>query len=192
MSMTNIVRPLCFTCFGSVRAMHDAEARDVRERRPHLLAVEHPLVAVAHRPRREAADVGARARLAEHLAPDLLAREERAEVAAASARRSRASRSSARTCRVRSGCARRAAARPRAVSLALTMFCSFGDRPSPPYPSGKCTHASPEVVLRAEHLGRASRSSGRARRGARRSGRQRAARRSRKVPRRIGGDSRST
>ena len=33
---------------------HDAEARDVRERRPHLLAVERPLVAVADRARREA------------------------------------------------------------------------------------------------------------------------------------------
>ena len=60
----------------------DAEARDVRERRPHLLAVDDPLVTVAHRARREARDVGARARLAEHLAPDLFAREQRAQVAA--------------------------------------------------------------------------------------------------------------
>ena len=36
-------------------------------------------------------------------------------------------------------------------------------------PSGKCTHARPEVVLRAEELGRRASSSGRARRGARRS-----------------------
>ena len=47
--------------------------RDVRERGPHLLAVDDPLVAVADRARRQAGDVGARAGLAEHLAPDLFA-----------------------------------------------------------------------------------------------------------------------
>ena len=39
-------------------------ARQVCERRPHLLAVDHPLVAVAHRARRQPGDVGSRARLA--------------------------------------------------------------------------------------------------------------------------------
>ena len=36
-------------------------------------------------------------------------------------------------------------------------FWSLGDTPSPPKPSGKCTHAEAGVVLRAEHLGRAGR-----------------------------------
>ena len=53
-----------------------APAREVRDRRPHLLAVHDPVVAVAHRARRETGHVGAGARLAEHLAPDLLARED--------------------------------------------------------------------------------------------------------------------
>ena len=48
-----------------------APARDVRERGPHLLAVDDPLVAVAHGAGREAGEVAARAGLAEELAPDL-------------------------------------------------------------------------------------------------------------------------
>ena len=64
---------------------------EVGERGPHLLAVDDPLVAVAHARVRQAGDVGAGAGLAEQLAPDLLAGEQRAQVAAASARRCRAS-----------------------------------------------------------------------------------------------------
>ena len=52
-------------------------ARDVRHARPDLLPVHDPLVAVAHRRRRERRDVGTGAGLAEHLAPDLFARERR-------------------------------------------------------------------------------------------------------------------
>ena len=55
----------------------------VGHRVPHLLAVDHPLVAVLHRPGAEAGQVGAGARLAEQLAPDLLAREHRAQQAVA-------------------------------------------------------------------------------------------------------------
>ena len=82
MSTTNIVMPLCFGCSGSVRTItmpkrarcasvvhtfwplttHSSPSRTVRVERP--------------------ADVGARAGLAEHLAPDLLAGEQRAQVAA--------------------------------------------------------------------------------------------------------------
>ena len=61
--------------------------RDVRERRPHLLAVDDPLVAVAHRARREPGDVGAGARLAEELAPDLLVASRAAGAAGASSPR---------------------------------------------------------------------------------------------------------
>ena len=42
---------------------------DVRERRPHLLPVHHPLVAVALRSRRQPGEVGAGAGFAEELAP---------------------------------------------------------------------------------------------------------------------------
>src|SRR5205823_1051497 len=56
-------------------------ARDVRERGPHLLSVHDPLVAVAHRTRREAGHVAAGAGFAEELAPDLFTGEERTQVA---------------------------------------------------------------------------------------------------------------
>src|SRR5262249_39367726 len=59
---------------------HDSEARDVGQRGPDLLAVDDPLVAVAHAAHRQAGDVGARAGLAEELAPNLFAREQRAQV----------------------------------------------------------------------------------------------------------------
>ena len=45
----------------------------VRARRPHLLAVDDPLVAVALGPRAQAGEVGAGAGLGEQLAPDLAA-----------------------------------------------------------------------------------------------------------------------
>ena len=57
------------------------EARRVGEGRPHLLAVEDPLVAVAHGPGGQAGHVGSGARLGEQLAPDLLAGEQRAQIA---------------------------------------------------------------------------------------------------------------
>ena len=56
--------------------------RPVRPRRPHLLAGDAPLVAVAHRPGRQRGEVRARARLAEQLAPALLVRHDRREEAA--------------------------------------------------------------------------------------------------------------
>ena len=59
----------------------DAELGVIGERRPDLLAVHDVDVTVAHRTRREAREVGTRARLAEQLAPHLLAREHRPEVA---------------------------------------------------------------------------------------------------------------
>ncbi len=49
---------------------------DVRERRPHLLAVDHVVVAVLHRPRLQRGQVGAGVRLGVALAPDLLAGED--------------------------------------------------------------------------------------------------------------------
>ena len=49
---------------------------------PHLLAVDDPLVAVAHRPGAQTGEVAAGARLAEQLAPALLAGEHRAQEAA--------------------------------------------------------------------------------------------------------------
>src|SRR5438094_8251558 len=59
----------------------DAEPGYVGERRPYLLAVHDVDVAVAHGAGRQVGQVGAGARLAEQLAPHLLAREHRHEVA---------------------------------------------------------------------------------------------------------------
>src|SRR5690606_11270746 len=56
-----------------------APARPVRRRRPDLLAGDDPLVAVPHRPGREAREVRPGARLAEELAPHLVAPEHRSQ-----------------------------------------------------------------------------------------------------------------
>ena len=61
----------------------------VRAGRPHLLTVHHPLVAVAHGPGGEPGEVAAGARLAEELAPHLVAAQHRRQVALAAARRCR-------------------------------------------------------------------------------------------------------
>ena len=61
--------------------------RDVAQRGPHLLTVHQPLVAVAHGARAEPGDVGARARFAEQLAPDVLVRRDAAGDSGASAPR---------------------------------------------------------------------------------------------------------
>ncbi len=59
-----------------VGAGHEhAAVGDVGERVPHLLAADHPLVAVAHRLGGQAGQVGAGAGLAEQLAPGVLAGE---------------------------------------------------------------------------------------------------------------------
>ena len=79
MSTTKYVRPRCFGTSGLRAREQHPPPRQVRERRPHLLAVHHPLVAVAHRARRQPGDVGARARLGEQLAPDLFVRGDAAQ-----------------------------------------------------------------------------------------------------------------
>ncbi len=61
----------------------DAELGEVGQRGPDLLAVDHVLVAVADRPGAQVGEVGAGAGLAEQLAPDLLAGEQRQQVAVA-------------------------------------------------------------------------------------------------------------
>ena len=90
-----------------VGARHDeAEGRDVRQRRPDLLPVEHPLLTVTLGPGREPGHVGPGPGLAEELAPDLLAGEEGAQVALLLLGRPVGGDGRARTCRSRSGCAR--------------------------------------------------------------------------------------
>ena len=59
----------------------EAEVAVVRAARPHLLAVEHELVAVALGARAERSEVGPGVGLAPQLAPDLLAAAHRLEVA---------------------------------------------------------------------------------------------------------------
>ena len=59
----------------------DAEVGDVRERRPHLLPVDDVDVAAALGARARGGEVGARVRLREALAPDLVGGEDRLEVA---------------------------------------------------------------------------------------------------------------
>ena len=59
----------------------DAEVGDVRERRPHLLPVDDVDVAAALGARARGGEIRARVRLREALAPDLVGREDRLEVA---------------------------------------------------------------------------------------------------------------
>ena len=59
----------------------DAEVRDVRVRRPDLLSVEDEAIAVEPGGGANAGEIGAGARLREALAPDLVRREERLQVA---------------------------------------------------------------------------------------------------------------
>ena len=73
--------PRCFGCVEVGAGQEDAEVAVVRARRPHLLTVHDPLVAVAHGPGREPGEVGAGARLAEELAPHLVAAQHRRQVA---------------------------------------------------------------------------------------------------------------
>ncbi len=81
MSTMKYVMPRCFGDIG-VGARHEqSPTGGMGQRRPHLLAVDHPLVAVAYRPGGKTGHVRPGPGLAEELAPDLLAREERAEVA---------------------------------------------------------------------------------------------------------------
>jgi hypothetical protein len=61
----------------------DAALRLVRHRRPDLLAVDDPVVAVPHRPGREAGEIRAGPGFAEQLAPHLLAHPEWSQVAGA-------------------------------------------------------------------------------------------------------------
>ena len=81
MSTRKAVMPLCLGTSGLVRAMMQPEGRDVGQGGPDLLPVQHPLVAVALGPGRQAGHVGAGAGLAEELAPDLLVGEQRTQVA---------------------------------------------------------------------------------------------------------------
>ena len=83
----------------------DPELRLASARRPDLLAVHDPLVAVEHGPGAEAGEVGACARLAEQLAPRLLAGAGAAAGSAPSAPACRRGRSSGRPNRCRSGSA---------------------------------------------------------------------------------------
>src|SRR5262249_55196366 len=53
----------------------------VRAGRPDLLTVDEPVITVAHRARAQAGEIGAGARLAEQLAPDLFAAQHRPQIA---------------------------------------------------------------------------------------------------------------
>src|SRR5581483_7816688 len=71
MSQMKYVRPGCFGTSGSVRVTRKP-AGDVGQRRPDLLPVDDPLVAVPDGPGGEPGQVGAGTGLGEQLAPDLL------------------------------------------------------------------------------------------------------------------------
>ena len=75
---------------GIGAAHREREVGDVRARRPHLLAVDDPLVAVAHRARRGRGEIGAGVRLAEELTHHDVAAVQLRQVRGAHLRASRA------------------------------------------------------------------------------------------------------
>ena len=112
---------------------------------PHLLAVDDPVVAVADRAGGQRRQVGAGARLAEQLAPDLLAGPQRPQEAPAllvGAEREDRRRGHARG-RCRCGAGRCPGRRPGQQLASTYRLQRAAAAPSPPSPSGKCTQASP-------------------------------------------------
>ena len=110
---------------GSVRASRMPQLRDVRERRPDLLAVHDVLVAVARRRCVESDDeVAARARLAEQLAPELRAVEDAGQPALLLLLGARDEQRRARPSRSRSGSS--AAARRSSRMTSSISSCSAG------------------------------------------------------------------
>ena len=71
------VSPACLGTSGSVRQMANPYSGDPCGRRPHLLTVEHPLVAVADGLARQSGEVAPGAGFGEQLAAELVELEER-------------------------------------------------------------------------------------------------------------------
>ena len=68
--------PLCLGRGGIGAHEQEAPVGHVAHAGPHLLAVDHEVIAVEHRARLEIGQVGARVRLGEALAPELLGGED--------------------------------------------------------------------------------------------------------------------
>ena len=144
--------PLVLRGLGVGAGDEHAAVGDVGQRVPDLLAVDHPLVAVAHGPTAQAGQVGPGTGLAEELAPGVLAGEQRG---AASGSRTSSSpwlttvgpaMASPKKCRA-PGDAAPAWARRRSTSRCMT-----GGASSPPQPVGKWTQANPRSYCRPRRV----------------------------------------
>ena len=71
------MRPLCFGSVGSVRVIARPQSANTGARGPDLLAVQHPLVAVAHGACGDRGQVRSGRRLAEQLAAEFVHPHER-------------------------------------------------------------------------------------------------------------------
>ncbi len=133
--------PWCFGAFGSVRVEQEAVVGVVTLGRPHLLTVDHPLVAVEHGRRRQAGEVRPRVRLARSPGTNASRRAgSRAGTPSSAPRSPTAGSSDRRACRRRS----RRASGPctRANSSASTTPCIV-ESPLPPYSSGHVAQIQP-------------------------------------------------
>ena len=74
--MMNIEMPRCFGCSGVGPGNDDAAVGDMGQRGPDLLSVDDPLIAITNGSHLQAGDIGPGARFGEHLAPDLVRRNE--------------------------------------------------------------------------------------------------------------------
>ena len=132
---------------------HDEQTppRDVGERRPHLLPVDDPLVAVADAAGGESGEVGTGARFGEQLAPDLLAGEQRAQVALLLLGVPHViSVGATMPCPI--GLRHMAFGAPAAARRSSIVRWCFGLSPSPPSPGGEVHPRQAAVELRAEEL----------------------------------------
>ena len=129
MSIANQVMPWCLGSSGVGAGDQHAEVGDLAARRPHLLTVDDPLVAVLDRAGREPGEIGSGTGLAEQLAPRLRARDDVADVQVDLLLR--AVRRDRRRREQQPETGRRARARRSRRSRVCTRTASLRDRPRP-------------------------------------------------------------
>ena len=141
--------PLCFSAVGIGARDDHAPLAVLRAGRPDLLAVDDPVVAVAHRAGAQTGEVRPGARFAEELAPDLFAAQHRAAGSAASA--------PSLPCTMIVGPSmpcpipKMFGGVRKRLSSCFQMTLWIGVQPRPPYSFGQVMHAQPASAFLACH-----------------------------------------
>ena len=146
--------PLCFGASASVRASTKIQLARWPGRRPDLLAVDHPLVAVELGAAPEVAEVGAGVRLGVALAPDVLAGEDAREEVLLLLVGAPLRGCVLPTIWMPNTSLPTPAGTPALVNSSARITCSSAVRPAPPYSFGQRAASSRFVVERAPPLER--------------------------------------